>query len=660
MTRTARQIYEFGSFRIDTRERLLLRDGQVVPLTPKVFDTLLVLVANSGHILSKDKVMKEVWPDATVEEANLTKNISTLRKALGETPNKNQYIETIPWRGYRFVANVREVEGEIADLVVEERTRSRVLIEQETSESRGQAEFEAAATEKPLVAGSQVKREAKPKVSRAVLAISAALVIAITAIILLLMTRRNEYRAAPVIRSIAVLPFKSLSAEAGDQYLGLGMADTLITRLSNIRQLVVRPTSAVRKYTDESQDPVAAGREQQVDAVLEGSIHRADGRIRVTARLINVQDGSSPWAGGFDEKDEEIFRLQDSIVKRLAASLTAKLTGEQQRGLSKRHTSDQEAYSYYSKAMYHFYNIGPNLKTRSESDLAVDLFTKAIELDWGYALAHAHLGYAYVKIAVFQEDNPALIEQARQELAIAERLDPQLAEVHTARYFIAFSHYEGWSVETAYRELRLAQQLNPNVGHSELGDLFNHIGLEERGAEEYELALKIDPTNDEIKNGYVTEFFISARPDEALTASLRLFNRGPGALYYMEKMMVKEAAPLVEEEYQKDTREWIRGKRALLMALQGHHQEAEAVMLQKTRRYRGYHHLTYDIARFYALWGKSAQALKWLRETVKEGFPCYPLFARDPYLNSIRNDPAFIQFITEMKERWEGYRRELG
>ncbi len=130
MIRAAKQFYEFGPFRIDAVERLLSREGEVVPLTPKVFDTLLVLVENSGHILSKDDVMKTVWPDTVVEEANLTKNISTLRKALGETPDENQYIETIPWRGYRFVASVRKVGDEKADFIVEERSWSRVLIEQ--------------------------------------------------------------------------------------------------------------------------------------------------------------------------------------------------------------------------------------------------------------------------------------------------------------------------------------------------------------------------------------------------------------------------------------------------------------------------------------------------------------------------------------------------
>jgi tetratricopeptide (TPR) repeat protein len=238
---------------------------------------------------------------------------------------------------------------------------------------------------------------------------------------------------------------------------------------------------------------------------------------------------------------------------------------------------------------------------------------------------------------------------------------PPATVVMIPRGFTAFSQYEGWDVQTAIRELRLAQQLDPNVGHFELADLYFHIGLEEQAIAEYELALKIDPDNNEFKGFYINIFYDSARPDEALEASQRFLNRGPDNRYYLEKMMVREAAPLIEEEYQKDpNREWIRGRRALLLALQGKHREAVAAIPKKTRRYRGYHHRTYDAARVYALAGKSEQALKWLRVTVSDGFPCYPLFARDPFLDPIRNDPAFIQFLAEMKERWEGYRREFG
>jgi tetratricopeptide (TPR) repeat protein len=223
---------------------------------------------------------------------------------------------------------------------------------------------------------------------------------------------------------------------------------------------------------------------------------------------------------------------------------------------------------------------------------------------------------------------------------------------------------EGWRVEAAVRELRLAQQLDPNAGHAELADLYNHIGLERQAVEEFENALKVDPNNDRVKNFHVDWYFVSARPDEGLEASKRFYNRGPGLRYYLEKRMVKEAAPLVEQEYQKDPSSPSKFvNQILLRALQGKHREAEAAVpsiLEKERSYRGYHHGTYNIARIYALGGKSNLAVKWLRVTVKEGFPCYPLFARDSFLDPIRNDPAFIQFLAEMKERWEGYQREFG
>jgi hypothetical protein len=127
--------------------------------------------------------------------------------------------------------------------------------------------------------------------------------------------------------------------------------------------------------------------------------------------------------------------------------------------------------------------------------------------------------------------------------------------------------------------------------------------------------------------------------------------------------MVKEAEPLVEQEYQDPNRPWMFRNRALLLALRGKHQQAEAMIpsiLEKVRSIRGYHHSTHSVARIYALGGKSEEALKWLRVTVQEGFPCYPLFLRDPFLDRIRQVPEFIKFMAEMKERWEGYQREFG
>jgi DNA-binding winged helix-turn-helix (wHTH) protein/lipoprotein NlpI len=349
----------------------------------------------------------------------------------------------------------------------------------------------------------------------------------------------------------------------------------------------------------------------------------------------------------------------------LAALLAAMLAGLGfwQLKRTQPEASNSLAYSYYTKGMYHFHNIRPALSNRSDSDLAVDLFKKAIELDPQYALAHAYLGYTYTKIAVFHEDNPTLIEQAKRELGVAEKINPQLAEVHLARFFIAFSQYEGWSVEKAIRELRLAQQLDPNVGHAEMGDLYSHIGLEEQTTKVLEQALKIDPNNEDAKITYINALMIAGRPDEALEASKRFFKRQPDVRYFLEKRMLEEAEEEAEQEYKRHPDAvWIVIDQILLKALRGKHEEAQAeipLILSKERRYRGYHHDTYNIARIYALGSKANEALKWLRTTVAEGFPHYPLFARDRFLDPIRDDPSFQQFLGETKERWERYVREV-
>lgn len=475
---------------------------------------------------------------------------------------------------------------------------------------------------------------------------------------------RSPTAAKAPAKTIAVLPFKSLNPESHDQYLGLGIADSIIAKTSQIDGLTVRPTSAVSKYLNSEVDSLAAAREQKVDTVLDGTIQQSGERLRVSVNLLNVADGRSLWTETFNLSVNDIFKMQDEVSRQVAARLRLKLSEAEAARIARRDSSNPEAYKYFAKGMYHVGNVNSDLTSRPEADLAVDLFKRAIELDPNYALAHAQLGYSYTKIAVFLEYNSAWVELAKQELATAERLNPQLAEVHAARYFIAFSQYEGWNIETAFRELRLAQEIDPDVAHNELADLYNHVGLEDKAIEEFETALRIDPNSDYIKSGYIQEFMQQNRPDLALELNERFYNRGTDSQYYLEKMMAKEAEPLIAQQLQKNpVPEFVRIEQIQLLALQGKHDEAQAAtseFLATVRKNRGYHHFTYYAARVFAQGGKSAEALKWLRYTAENGFPCYPLFERDPYLNPIRKDPEFSKFLAEMKERWEGYRREFG
>ena len=328
MGRERNRVYEFGPFRLDTVNRLLTREGTDLALRRKVFDTLLVLIERSGQVVEKDEMMSLLWPDSFVEESNLLVNISALRKILAESGGQ-EYIETIPGRGYRFTSPVQERERDVA---------------------RGNAGQESSTGERLRVVAGAAESDSP-----------------------------LEQRS----KSIAVLPFKPLNPADGDEYLGLGMADTLITRLSGINRIVVRPTSAIIKYAEAGEDTVAAGREQRVEAVLEGSIYRSGDRIRVTARLINVSDGASLWGYQCAEDWTDIFKVEDSISEKIAASLLERLSHDEQMRLTKRYTSNSEAYHLYLKGRYYWNKItGEGLKR------AIEYFNRAVEEDPGYALAY--------------------------------------------------------------------------------------------------------------------------------------------------------------------------------------------------------------------------------------------------------------------------------
>ena len=255
-------LYQFGPFCLDAGERVLLRDGRVVPLPAKALSTLLALVVSSGHLVEKDVLMEEVWPGEFVEEGNLARHIFMLRRALGETTENPKYIETIPRRGYRFIADVREGPDEAPP-----------------------ADKSASA---PII-----------------------------------LQKHTNHRLAN-IQSMAVLPFETLGAKTQDEYLGLGIADALITKLSNLKRVIVRPTSSVRNAMKD--DAVSAGRALKVATVLEGTIQKWDEYIRVTVQLVSTRDGATLWAERFDEKFTNIFAIEDSISEQVATALAVKLT----------------------------------------------------------------------------------------------------------------------------------------------------------------------------------------------------------------------------------------------------------------------------------------------------------------------------------------------
>ncbi len=476
--------------------------------------------------------------------------------------------------------------------------------------------------------------------------------------------RQTSVAPQAEIKSLAVLPLKSL--DAGENYLGLGIADAVIRRINQTGKLVVRPTSAVRRYLNEDTDALTAARQLNADAVLEGSVQRADDRLRVSVNLLRTSDGASLWTDNFDMRMTDIFTIQDTVAQQVASRLHLQLDSSQQARLMKRYTSNPIAYEFYLKGVYSFDQRMSLTKPQWEE--TIDFFNKAIEADPNFALAHAQLAYSYAVKAVFVEPTePVWAERAKEEINRAESLDSQLAETHLARYMLLYSIYEGFQGEAAIREVLLAQQLNPNVGHGELAYLYIHLGLEDSAARELQRAFEIDPTSEFVKDLTLGMYEMGGKYDEWLAAHQKFYpNRPISTWYLLGKGRLEEAQKAIEEQSATGTSRSSRklpSQKALLFALKGDFRSAEAEIPSILRRHPVkdpyYHHDAYDIACIYALEGKSVEAVKWLREAVATGYSVYHLFERDAYLNRIRQAPEFIQFMAEMKAQNERYRREF-
>jgi len=476
--------------------------------------------------------------------------------------------------------------------------------------------------------------------------------------------QRAASRTEPRIRSLTVLPLKSL--DSGENYLGLGIADAVIRRISQTGQLTVRPTSAVRKFLTEDTDAIAAAQQLSTDAVLEGSVQHADDRLRISVNLLRTSDGVSIWSDNFDMHSADIFTIQDSVAQQVVSKLRLKLDPDQTERLKKHATSNQLAYDYYLKGVYSFDQRTWGEKAKPQAEATADLFKNAIAADPNFALAHAQLAnvYAYIAILIDSKD-PIWAERAREEIARAESLDPTLAESHTARGTLLIGSHSGYQWEAGIREFLAAAQIDPNVAHMNLGGAYYHIGLEDLADREFQRALEIDPTSKTNQTEY-TLFFLNLRRYEEFDAVNQKYfpDDPPTSDSLIASGRLDEAQKLIDQEM-KDYSDnpWTHAEYAIFLGLKGDRVGAEASIQDAIklldRDNLTYHHMTYEIACAYAVLNKTEEAMKWLRVTADTGFPCYPAFQRDVYLDRMRGNPQFVQFMAEMKSLNEKYRNEF-
>jgi DNA-binding winged helix-turn-helix (wHTH) protein/TolB-like protein/Flp pilus assembly protein TadD len=455
-------IYEFGAFQLDTAERLLQRlDGTPVPLTPRVFKTLLYMVEHHGMVLDKERLMEAVWSDSIVEENNLAQAISKLRHVFGETPGSENYIVTVPGRGYRFVAKVSDRTDNGAATVKADQASSPTSLENRTE----------AATAKG--------RQGLPGKTAGPLVLAVLGVIVLAAAFLARgpgvrwLGKHRPGSAAPAtssgtaadtVRSIAVLPFEPLGQDMNDELLGLGMADAVIGKMSNLKQLIVLPTSAVSKYKGPANDPLAAGRALGVDAILSGTVQRSGEHVRATVQLVRIASGHTIWSEKFDQTFTHVFGIQDSISDNVVRSLALNLTADEQKRLGKHYTTNAAAYDSYLMGLYFW-----NKRSKEGLEKAIQYFGRAVEQDPNFALAYALMADCYyLQFYYSYESGPDRIRNAKAAVEQALLLDDSIAEGHVAAAMVQFyqARHEGVGesgYQTAMNSLRRALALNPNL-----------------------------------------------------------------------------------------------------------------------------------------------------------------------------------------------------
>ena len=519
MNGKARHFYEFKSFRLSVEERQLLNNGDSVSLTPKAFDVLAALVGRKGHLVEKDELLRLVWADSFVEEANVARIVHTLRKVLGEDGNGNKFIETVAKKGYRFVAEVEEVREPTTQ-----------------NSANGIYDFSTAAEKSPEIIGGekfaetdfQIPQTAADKINTKKIAhatadsqkraarltlIAAGFLSAVGLVFLLSLNFQSESAVQPKdFKSIAVLPIKPLAAENRDSIYELGIQDSLINKLSLVKGLAVRSLSATRQYADLRQDALAAGREQQVDYVLASNYQIADGKIRITSQLINVRSGQVEEVFKAEQSNSSGFAVQDAVAENIGQPLLKRLNRESNNTATKRCTANEEANRSYLQG-----TILADKRGRKDFEKAIEYFERAIELDSNCAPAYAGLANVHTALGGIGGGSVEDFQKAQTAIEKALAIDDNLAEAHSYSGELKVN-YE-WDFAGAEREHRKAVELNPNssAAHRMYALQLGFSGRFDEAIAEIKTAMDLEPTSVLNQKIYGQILYYARRYDEAVT-----------------------------------------------------------------------------------------------------------------------------------------------
>lgn len=616
------RLFEFGDFRLDPIERLLFRANEHVPLPPKTAQILTLLVERHGHIVDKETLLKQIWPDTFVEEGSLTQNISILRKTLTEGRDGKEVIETIPKRGYRFVGSVREIATEV--------------------------EARASPHESPPTPPAVTATLRSFLLWTAPLGV-AALALAVYFAWHYYHPPRSALTSPRVM--LAVLPFQNLSGDPGQEFFSDGLTEEMITQLGQTypRYLGVIARTSAMQYKHPQKDAAEIGRDLRVDYILEGSVRRAGDRVRITTQLIQVHDQTQVWAHSYQRDLPDILSVQTAVARDVAGQIGIRLVpGDHGNPLSTKPVKP-EAYEAYLRGRQYFNSAA------SEQDLenAIHEFERAIAADSRTALAYAGLANSYAAMADYYEPPREVLPKAKIAAQKALELDPDLSEAHAALGWVALVYDWNWSM--ANQELQRAIELNP--GNALAHDLYaNYLAAAGRHSEafvESQRALELDPFSVNLNANRGWYLILARQFDGAIEQEQKALDldtkcatcRAFLAMAYALQHRLPEA--LAEARRAKSILSNPAEVAAIggIFAISGARSEAEEVLNQLKTMMKHRYICPYGTAELYLGLGKKEEAFQSLENGYNWRENCMIYLRADPIFDPLRSDRRFAELL---------------
>jgi len=626
-------VYEFDEFHLDPKKRVLRLRHAPVPLTPKAFEMLLVLVKSEGLVMTKDELIRAVWADSFVEDSNLTQIVFVLRKALGETPDR-RYILTVQGQGYRFAADVKLVSGNEIPRELVRLPGAGVSAATESPEPKERTES---------LPGHSWDR----RLGLIIAGSLGALLIAVAAGYLRWSNTGTQPQPPNARIMLAVLPFENLTGDPTQEYFSDGMTEELISQMGNLdpQHLAVIARTSVMHYKNGQPPLDQIGRELGVQFVLEGSVRRDAAKVRITAQLIQMKDQSHLWAQTYDRELGDVLLLQSDMAGAIAQEIRVKISPNVQPLAAQVSRVDPEEQDLYFRGRYH---LGKGSK--DEINKGIEYFRQAIEHSPRDARNYAALADSYLALSDYYLSPAATLELGKQAAMKALQLDDNLAETHVSLGAIRFLY--DWDWPQAEKEFTQAVKLNPNSSDAHLwrGVFLAQMGHSDEGISEIKLAESLDPLSLAVHVNAGWVYYLARRDEQAVQEWRKILDIDPHftvthssiwIAYVKQAEMGTVLSPPSSGDADALQLAAITGRQAVT----GNRAEAERLLSRLDSISKRHYVCPYEMATAHAVLGNKDKALDWLNRGLKERSGCMPDLKVDPRLDSLRSDARFEDFL---------------